>query len=340
MKCYLLALFSTLLVGTKALNGTVTICTANTLADTWANPAWYPESNWPYLNITLRRPMIKNFFTSHTEFDIISIQETQVDMNEWYIEEVFPVATFYFHYVYNDLAYWSNWVLPDGPPYQQNGVALAIRKDTFSNCSFGDLDLRTGNHAALAVCTHITTGIDFQIIGIHFDSDTGGGRSKEAKEVMSYEGFSEDVQIMAGDFNAGIDVTNLQNIVIGTANTGTNGGSNGNSAPTGFIDPLAYYNITAQTHPWTDSDGNRRYGQIDYVVPRFNNAHRNASLSYTEGGAQFYMDNYTIWNFGVEELYPENNGGQDHVALLANRTKATLQAGGSDHYYGSLRIRF
>lgn len=324
----------------QAQQRTVTICTANTLADYWCDPAWYPESNWEALNTTTRRVAIKNWFDTHTECDIISIQESQEDMNEWYVANVFPPANFYFHYVYNSLDYWSSWFRTDGTPYQKNGVALVVRKDAFHDCVWGDLDLRTGNHASTGVCVHTTTGVDFRVAAIHFDSDTGGGRKKEAEEVMAWMGPSNGVQVIAGDFNAGIDVTNLQNVVIGNANTGTNGGANGNSEPTGFIDPLVYFGITAQTHPWTDSDGNRRYGQIDYVVPRFNNANRNSSLPFDQGGAQFYMNNYTIWNAGVEELYPENNGGQDHVELLANRTKATLELLGSDHYYGSLTLSF
>jgi len=271
----------------------------NVLAPCWASPAYYPVQCTANLDATSRRSLVIQTLKAIPDVDFYALQETQIDENP-HLELGLGKGYTYFS-VYHDDDYWKNWITSN-PPFVRNGVALAVNNRKYDSCEFSALPLGTGNRAAVAICRHRDLNRLVRIASVHFDSDYGGRRGKEAKALINWFTVpgGNYIDIIAGDFNADTDSGVIQERIMAA----------------GFKDVLREVGIDENTHPWTTSyNGNSMWGNIDHVTAR------GAGISSVAG--QVYNNN--LW-----KLYPVLSGkGEPNES---NRICANPEIMGSDHF--------
>ncbi len=229
----------------------IDVISFNVLAPCWASPTHYTPAVAPYLDRVSRRQHIIDFLNSVADkADIIALQETtQVEFN--YFKQALAAKFFAFQ-VYHDSQYWSSWITPD-VPWEPNGVAIFIKKSSFTNVSFRDLALtQDGNHAAYFEGIQQRTGMTVRAASVHLDNDSAANRPRELKSlmgVMKLDTTSRD--IIAGDFNYDTQSGALKNILLKNR----------------FSDALFALHHDEPTHPF-DVDGGRNSEILDHVVIR------------------------------------------------------------------------
>lgn len=264
----------------------------NVLAPCWASPKYYPSGVAPYLDRVLRRSHIMSFLNSVApKADIIALQETTQTEFEYFKEDL--QNDFYAFQAYHDPSYWSNWITP-GIPWEPNGVAIFVKKSTFTNVSFLDKPLtEDGNHSAYFEGIVQSTGKKVRAVSIHLDNDHGYNRHYELKALLQFltkESVNPD--IIAGDFNFGTEGGVIKRLLDNNH----------------FVDVLHYLGREEWTHPF-DVEGDRNSGIIDHI------AVRNATP----------IDGHVL-NFGLWKLYPHDQtgrvianleiSGSDHFPIL------------------------
>ena len=278
----------------------------NILAPCWASPSDYPSQCVGLLDTSRRRAALLNFIDDNkSTADALTFQETQTSENAWLSQRLTSGSeAFYYYSANHDDDYWARWITQD-PPFQSNGVAIAVSKAKYDSCTFVDYPLGTGNHAAIATCRNKSLDTFVRMASVHLDSDRGGRRKKESAALRSWftDSSGAYIDIIAGDFNASTSA--------GVVHIELTSGAH-------FVDVLAATGHPEQTHPYsTGYNGNTMYGPIDHVLAR------GAGVTPSEG---------TIYDSNLWTQYPNLNGANDDPNE-ALRICANLQAIGSDHYY-------
>jgi mRNA deadenylase 3'-5' endonuclease subunit Ccr4 len=231
---------------------TLNLSTFNVLAPCWATPSEYPASSLPYLDKVKRREhIIQTLLNLANSNDVIALQETQEDENNYFSDALSKVGFNGYHVNHRD-DYWSRYITVD-PPFVSNGVSLFWNKKNItllniSNCPLSD----DGNHCILA--TFKKDNKTFRLVCCHLDSDTGGRRSKEAKAIMDLLTPTDGItDIVIGDLNFNTD----------------NGPYNRIFYTNNFTDVLKYVGKEEMTHPFDFTYmGNSNYGVIDHILVR------------------------------------------------------------------------
>lgn len=200
----------------------------------------------------------------------------------------------------HDPSYWSKYITVN-PPWELNGVALFLKKSSFSDVQFiGLKNSNTGNHGAYAETIHLASRKKIGVASLHLDSDVGGNRDKKLNSVMNFiKTRANDVDIIAGDFNY---IT-------------TSGNLSQDLRRNGYIDVLQALGNTEKTHPdLTGYTHSPNYFIIDHIVVR---------------GAQPKSGDVIDNNLWV--LYPDDND---------TRITENLRLTGSDHFpvWGKVRV--
>lgn len=273
--------------------------TYNVLAPSWASPSYYPPMCVADLAPDRRRAAVIQNLQLFKEVDFFALQETQAGENELLAAGL--GVGFNYYATYHDDTYWASWITQD-PPFVRNGVAIAVNKAKYDNCSFRDVALGTGNRAAIATCRNKALNRSVRFTSTHLDSDYGGRRGKEAKALGDWYGASAGnvIDIIAGDFNSDTNSGVVQQRIINR----------------GFTDVLRAVGIAENTHPYTVSyNANSNYGNIDHVVAR---------------GAGVVPHSGWVYSNGLWALYPPLNGnGEPNESL---RICDNLYITGTDHF--------
>jgi endonuclease/exonuclease/phosphatase family metal-dependent hydrolase len=284
----------------SAVEGDVRIKTVafNVLAPCWASPTYYPSPCAAALDADTRRASVLRTLRALPDVDAYALQETQIDENPLLAAGLGRDYTYFA--AYHDDTYWSSWITP-APAFARNGVALAINNKTFDNCTFTDLPLGTGNHAAVAVCRHKALRRLVRIASVHLDSDYGGRRGKEARALAAwFSGGTNAIDLIAGDLNADTDTGVVQQRITAA----------------GFTDVLRAVGVDENTHPWTSSyNGNSMFGNIDHVMAR--------GKGVRATGGQVHTND--LWT-----IHPVLGGSGEPNE--SQRICANLQLTGSDHF--------
>lgn len=268
--------FSTLLFAQNTLSHPLCIVTFNVLAPCWANPSLYPTTAKPYLEREWRRKHIIEFLNRiANSADIISLQETTQTEFGFFKEAL--KQNFYAFQAYHDPNYWSGWISP-GIPWEPNGVAIFVKKSTFTNVNFIDLPLtKDGNHCAFFSGIEQLTGLKVHAVAVHFDNDHAYNRSYELGTLLHFLDFDRaDRDIIAGDFNFGTESGTLKHKLDYYH----------------FVDVLHRLKKEVWTHPF-DMAGDRNSGIIDHIVVR--------NAEPLDG---------KVCNFGLWKLYPKDETGR------------------------------
>lgn len=275
----------------------------NVLAPCWAAPEYYPDQCPDSLDADTRRESVREvLLEAAPSTDFFALAETEKDWNDYFAKAL--SNHFDYFSAYHDDSYWESWITED-PPFARNGVAIAVNNQKYQDCSFADVALGTGNHVAFVSCTHKALNREVRVASVHFDSDTGGRRAKEAKALgsMVFDGSDAgSIDIIAGDFNGNTATGPLHNILIKTLK---------------FVDVKAAVGlpIDIQTHPYTTAyNQNKNYGNIDHIVAR------GEGLSFADA---------QVNDGGVWDDYAEGRGGD---VLEDPRACAYMDGYGSDHF--------
>lgn len=227
------------------------VMSLNVLAPCWASPDFYSPAIAPYLDTKARRQQIIHFLNSISDkADIIALQETTANEFNYYKEAL--ESKFYSFQAYHDKDYWSDWISPD-IPWEPNGVAIFVKKSTFSQVSFQDLALTNdGNHSAYFEGALCSTGEKIRAASIHLDTALDSNRYLELSTLMTLMPPASDVyDIIAGDFNYGTQSAPIQEVLMNNH----------------FIDVLYFLNKEEWTHPF-DNQGDINSGIIDHIISR------------------------------------------------------------------------
>lgn len=286
----------------------VTVYAMNILAPCWAAPSYYPATCANLLDTSSRRGAILYFANNNkNKADFLTFQETQESENEWLRGQL--GNQWYYFAAYHDDTYWASWIT-ENPPFERNGVSIAVPKSKYDSCSFMDLPLGTGNHVAIAICRNILTNKMLRVASVHLDSDYGGRRKKESKSLRAWFGDEPGVykDIIAGDFNAATDSGVIQSDLINGAR---------------FVDVLTTTGNPQQTHPYTTSyNSNGMWGPIDHVISR---------------GLNVVPVESKIYDSGLWVTYPTGTGANSDPNEEP-RICANLHLIGTDHFYISGKV--
>ena len=183
----------------------LSILSFNILAPHFANPSHYPPGMSDALSQEYRRNHTTRFLTQMKELcDIIGFQEvTHGDRDHpcSYDEFTYLIdllgEEFIGMFQSHEPHYWSDY-----GRYVPIGNALFFRRSVFSEPSWYDVSLRTGNHAILAEVTHLTSMQKIRILNVHFDSESHTQRNRELTMALSsLPSKCGTIDIILGDFN-------------------------------------------------------------------------------------------------------------------------------------------
>lgn len=297
--CVLLALLLVVCTST-----TIRIGSFNVLAPSWAaNSSYAEEVSYLLTPWEARLNRSMNYVTSSlvNDTDFLAFQETEITING-YIANRLNVSVFEYVSVFHDDDYWGSYIKID-PPFNRNGVSIAVNKMKYSNCSYTDLALGTGNHALVALCYNKILSRWIRVVSVHFDSDTGGNRGKESKAVVDYidnNMISGALNIIAGDYNADTDQGVIKQRI----------------TDAGFIDVFKVLGDNNHTHPFSTSYYNNNiYGLLDHITVR---------------GQAFDVKSVKVHNNDLFTIYPDlSQRGEPNETP---RVVSNMQLVGSDHF--------
>ncbi len=284
-------------------NKLVHIATFNILAPCWVIPSRYPASSAPFLDRALRRSHIIAYLKNvASSTDIIALQETTPIEFEYFKQAL--QKDFLSFNVSHDPNYWSNWKSPE-VPWEPNGVAIFVKKTSFSHIVFHDLALSSdGNHSAYFEGVERKTGIAVRAASVHLDSDHNELIEAELKAllaVMPPSNLTRDFII--GDFNTNTEAMAVKPHLV----------------QAGFSDVLSSLGHEEWTSPYSDGDyTSREWGIIDHIVTR--------NAVPQEGHVN---------SFGLWKKYPMNEKTKNQDL----RITANLQTSGSDHFPVSCTVK-
>lgn len=273
-------------------NHSIYVLSFNVLAPCWASPDYYPPGAASYLARELRRKHIIDFLNSVADkADIITLQETtQIEFG--FFKQALQ-DRFYGFQAYHDPQYWSNWITKN-PPWEPNGVAIFVKKTTFTNVNFLDLPLTTdGNHSAYFEGIQKSTGLKVRAASVHLDNEKGLNRHRELSTIFQFmipEVLTRD--IVAGDFNYATRKGFLKRDI----------------DKYNFKDTLQYLNREEWTTPFYEN-GDVNSGILDHIVVR--------NTLPTDG---------QVFNFNLWKLYPNESeriianlqiSGSDHFPIFS-----------------------
>jgi len=269
----------------------------NVLAPTWAHPSYYPAACAPLLTPPLTRVGRGiTYVQDHMlDTDFLAYQESETTINS--VLDGGLGANYLKYHVFHDNDYWASWITVD-PPFNPNGVSVAVNSNKYDSCSFHDRELGTGNHAAVAVCRNIAINRWFRFASVHFDSDFSSRRSTESSTLVAWlnsDTSREYVDIIAGDYNADTVSGVMKNNIINA----------------GFVDVLRAVGVAENTSPWTGSGQN-----IDHLCVR--------GLRTTPVSGLVHSND--LWN-----LYPVQSGPTG-AAITDQRITRHMEITGSDHF--------
>jgi endonuclease/exonuclease/phosphatase family metal-dependent hydrolase len=278
--CLLISFFTPTFAQNESKSSSIYMVSFNVLAPCWASPTHYPNEASPYLDRVMRRNHIIDFLTSVADkADIIALQETtQTEFN--FFKQALE-RNFYAFQAYHDPSYWSVWITQD-PPWEPNGVAIFVKKSTFTNVNFRDLPLtEDGNHSAYFEGIQESTGLTVRAASVHLDNERAYNRNHELNFLLNY---------MTPD-------KSTRDIIMGDFNFGTQGGIIKRYLDKNqFVDTLHYLQKEEWTTPFYE-DGKVNYGILDHMVVR--------NLIPVDG----HVDNFGLW-----KSYPKDETGR----IIAN----------------------
>lgn len=287
------------IVGTVASETSIRITAFNVLAPSWAAPSSYAPEITPLLRpwqTRLNKTM--NYVVNNMlDADFLTFQETEVTINS-YISERLGMKYEYIS-VFHDDSYWGSYIRVD-PPFARNGVSIAVNKEKYDQCVYTDLALETGNHCIIATCRNKLLNRWIRVASVHFDSDTGGNRGKESKNLVKYLDGEHNLTIISGDFNADTDQGVIKQRV----------------TDAGFEDVFKTLGNNNRTHPFSKSYyGNDIYGKLDHIVVR--------GQSYTPTNCKVHDNDLFVLFPNTQQLAEPNE---------TPRVFANMQLVGSDHF--------
>jgi len=277
---------------------TIKVLSFNKLAPTWADPNIYPSSCSNLLVIPARTQRTVAWMQNNdmSQYDAIAWQETEAIDNG-------PIKAalgngFSFFQVNHADSYWAGYITVD-PPFAPNGVAIAINQMKYDRCVYVDKPLGTGNHGAIAICRHKALGRWFRFASVHFDSDQGGRRGKEANTLADYfaleSSHSNYVDVIAGDINSDTDT----------------GVINQRFTSAGYVDIGHALGSTSSTHPWSTAyNSNSQWAIIDHVLVK---------------GTGSTPTAYKVFDSDLYTTYPGTANENTRICLQ-------LEYMGSDHF--------
>lgn len=179
----------------------LSVLSFNILAPHYAQATFYPPGIDRFLSLEYRRANTSSFLSRMKNVcDIMGFQEVTHDPSCYdeftYLQELLG-DEFYGMFVPHDSHYWTEY-----GPYVVNGNALFFRREVFTEPTWFDVSLETGNHAVLGETTHIPTQRRFRVLVIHLDSEDQNRREYElAVALNTLSRDSKMIDIILGDFN-------------------------------------------------------------------------------------------------------------------------------------------
>ena len=178
----------------------LTALTFNVLAPNYAAPKYYPPIDNIYLSRHFRRSATTKFLNNiKSKCDIIALQEVTHDtiindeichirIGEYNYFNDLLSDDFIGTFVPHDKSYWSNYFDKNNENYAyiQNGNALFLRKSVFSEITWYDVPLTTGNHAVSAIAIYSPTKRFIHILNVHFENLNENTRFIELSAALKY----------------------------------------------------------------------------------------------------------------------------------------------------------
>lgn len=223
----------------------------NILAPCWASPSYYPAPVASHLDRIKRRAHILKFLNSMiAQTDIFMLQETTQPEFTYFKHALQDY--FYAFPAYHESQYWSDWRTAD-TPFEPNGVAIFVKRSSFSHINFQDLALsQDGNHSAYFEGIQQNSGIKVRAVSVHFDSEQSSNRNHELKALLKLmPNRVNTVDIIAGDFNFDTERGTIKRYL----------------DRNNFVDVLKQLNKAEWTHPFY-ANGNKNDGILDHIVTR------------------------------------------------------------------------
>lgn len=268
----------------------ISVISFNVLAPCWASPKYYPSAALPFLDKKLRRPLIIDLLKKMGDkADIIALQETT--QTEFYYFKKALQKNYYAFQANHAPHYWSSWN-SSTIPVEPNGVALFIKRTSFSHVYFKNLALtQDGNHSAYFEGVQKSTGKVVRAASIHLDSELSSNREKELNALLSVMRSRASNDFIIGDFNFGTQSGTLHQYL----------------SQNNFKDVLHTLHKEEWTHPFNEK-GDVNAGILDHIVVR--------NAKAIDG---------RVLNFGLWKLYPKDENqriisnlqktGSDHFPL-------------------------
>ena len=270
---------------------TIRLCTFNILAPCWASPTHYPESTLSLLDINKRRPKILETINNLAKgCDLFALQETQEDEIHYYNKLLCGLGFQGFHTNHDD-GYWEKSITPDRK-FVSNGVALYWKTSSIKVDNIHLATLSEGGNKCI-ILNGKKGNKKIRVACVHLDSDYGGRRKSEAKNLMN---------LLTPD-------SGITDIVIGDLNfDADNKPYKKTFGKHKFKDVLKSIGKEEKTHPYVDGYlGNSQYVIIDHILVR--------NGTPTDGK----VNNFNVWIDGktteerVNLLFERN--GSDHFPV-------------------------
>jgi endonuclease/exonuclease/phosphatase family metal-dependent hydrolase len=179
----------------------LSVLSFNILAPHYAQASFYPPGIDRFLSLESRRANTSSFLLRMKDVcDIMGFQEVVHDptyCDEFaYLQDLLG-DEFFGMFVPHDCHYWIEY-----GPYKVNGNALFFRRAVFSEPTWFDISLETGNHAILGEATHLPTRRQIRVLVIHLDSEDQNRREYElAVALDTLQINSKTIDFIIGDFN-------------------------------------------------------------------------------------------------------------------------------------------
>ena len=230
----------------------IKLCTFNILAPSWASFTHYPESAFSLLDINKRRPKIlETIINLAKDCDIVALQETQEDEIHYYNKLMNEIGFEGVH-VNHDDSYWEKSITSDRP-FVSNGVAMYWRTSTIKIDKIHLPILSEGGNKCIVLHAK-KGGKKIRIACVHLDSDYGGRRKSEAKNLMNILTHNSEItDIVIGDLNFDADNKPYKKTF----------------GKHKFKNVLKVVGKEEKTHPYINGYlGNSRYVIIDHILVR------------------------------------------------------------------------
>jgi endonuclease/exonuclease/phosphatase family metal-dependent hydrolase len=275
----------------------------NVLAPCWAHPSRYPSESAELLERTQRQKrVLKILEEALSTVDVIALQETTPKELDLYQRTLH--SHFHTFHVFHDKNYWSNWK-KDGVSWEQNGVALFVKKERFPEVKFKEFSLSaSGNHAAYFEALDPKSKQVIRGVSVHLDSDHLQTRTNELNDLMiQLKEKPHCVDVILGDLNDGTRRGPLQETIE----------KNSYQDVLAFLKQETWTSVYFQDHAHAIKNS-KDFGIIDHLLVR--------NGTPLKGQVQ----DFNLWS-----LYPDHQ---------AKRIYENLKLCGSDHFpiYGEIKL--